>query len=72
MRVQWVRLSGVLRMSPVDGTAIPRPPSAKAHENSVTDKVHEYCIVFVGFYLQEQALKDWLKTCVKPVCDTIS
>ena len=59
-------------MSPVDGTAIPRPPSAKAHENGVTDKVREYCIVFVGFYLQEQALKDWLKTCVKPVCDTIS
>ena len=68
VRVQWARLSGVLRMNPVDSTTIPRPPSAKAHQNGDIGKVHEYCIVFTGFNLQEQALKDWLKTCCKPVC----
>lgn len=68
MRIQWARLSGVLRMNPVDSTAIPRPPSAKPHQNGDIGKVHEYCIVFTGFNLQEQALKDWLKTCCKPVC----
>lgn len=68
MRVQWACLSGMLRMNPVDSTAIPRPPSAKPHQNGDIGKVHEYCIVFTGFNLQEQALKDWLKTCCKPVC----
>lgn len=59
-------------MSPVDSTAVPRPPSAKTLQNGATDKGHEYCIVFVGFNLQEQALKDWLKSCCKPVCATVS
>lgn len=66
VRVQWVRLSGVLRMNPLDSTAIPRPPSAAAQQNGATHKVNEYCIIFVGFNLQEQNLKDWLKTCCKP------
>lgn len=66
VRVQWARLSGVLRMSPVDSTAIPRPPPAKGQQNGGIGKVHEYCIVFAGCNLQEQALKNWLKTCCKP------
>lgn len=53
-------------MNPLDSTAIPRPPSAAAQQNGATHKVNEYCIIFVGFNLQEQNLKDWLKTCCKP------
>lgn len=72
VRVKWTRLSGVLKMNPLDSTAIPRPPSAAAQQNGATHKVNEYCIVFVGFNLQEQNLRDWLKTCCKPVCDWMS
>ena len=68
VRVRWARLSGMLRMTPVDSIAVPRPPSSKAHQNGDVGKVHEYRIVFTGFNLEEQALKDWLKICCKPVC----
>lgn len=64
--VQWCRLNGVLRMNPVDSVAIPRPPSAKARQNGTIEGIHEYFIVFTGFHLQQQVLKDWIKTCCKP------
>ena len=68
VHVQWCRLNGVLRMNPVDSAAIPRPPSAKAQQNSTVEGIHEYFIVFTGFHLEQQVLKDWIKTCCKPVC----
>ena len=68
VHVHWSRLNGLLKMSPVDSSAVPRPPSAKAQQNGTVEGIHEYFIVFTGFSLQEQVLKDWLKTCCKPVC----
>lgn len=53
-------------MSPVDSSAIPRPPSAKGQQNGTVEEIHDYLIVFTGFSLQEQVLKDWLRTCCKP------
>ena len=67
VRVQWARLNGVLKMNNVDSTTIPRSPSAMAQENSDMTKAREYCLVFTGFNLHEQALKNWLRTCCKPV-----
>ncbi|XP_022802915.1 uncharacterized protein C20orf194-like isoform X2 [Stylophora pistillata] len=66
VHVQWSRLNGVLKMSPVDSSAIPRPPSAKGQQNGTVEEIHDYLIVFTGFSLQEQVLKDWLRTCCKP------
>ncbi|XP_078357511.1 dynein axonemal assembly factor 9-like isoform X1 [Oculina patagonica] len=66
VHVQWSRLNGVLRMNAVDSSAIPRPPSAKGQQNGTMDGIHEYFIVFTGFHLQQQILKDWIKTCCKP------
>ncbi|XP_058958401.2 dynein axonemal assembly factor 9 isoform X1 [Pocillopora verrucosa] len=66
VHVHWSRLNGLLKMSPVDSSAVPRPPSAKAQQNGTVEGIHEYFIVFTGFSLQEQVLKDWLKTCCKP------
>lgn len=68
VHVHWCRLNGVLKMSPVDSAAIPRPPSAKARQNGTTEGIHDYFIVFTGFHLQLQVLKDWIKSCCKPVC----
>ena len=68
VHVHWSRLNGLLKMSPVDSPAVPRPPSAKAQQNGTVEGIHEYFIVFTGFSLQEQVLKDWLKTCCKLVC----
>lgn len=68
VHVHWCRLNGVLKMNPVDSAAIPRPPSAKARQNGTTEGVHDYFIVFTGFDLQLQVLKDWIKSCCKPVC----
>ncbi|XP_068708667.1 dynein axonemal assembly factor 9-like [Montipora foliosa] len=66
VRVQWARLNEVLKMNNVDSTTIPRSPSAMAQENSDMTKAPEYCLVFTGFNLHEQALKNWLRTCCKP------
>ncbi|KAJ7385532.1 hypothetical protein OS493_015104 [Desmophyllum pertusum] len=66
VHVQWSRLNGVLRMTPVDSSAIPRPPSAKAQQNGTMERIDEYFIIFTGLNLQQQALKDWLRTCCKP------
>lgn len=69
VRVKWARLSGVLRMNTVENaTAIPRPPTTKSQQNGHMNKAPEYYIIFTGFNLDEQALRDWLKTCCKPVC----
>jgi len=68
VHVHWCRLNEVLRMNPVENAAIPRPPSAKARQNGTVNGIHEYFIVFTGFHLQQQVLKDWIKTCSKPVC----
>lgn len=68
VHIQWCRLNGVLRMNPVDSAAIPRPPSAKARQNGTIEGIHEYFFVFTGFHLEQQVLKDWIKTCCKLVC----
>lgn len=69
VRVQWARLNGVLRMNTVENAAaIPRPPTAKSQRNGDMNKAPEYYIIFTGFNLHEPALRDWLKTCCKPVC----
>ena len=68
VHVHWCCLNGVLKMNPVDSAAIPRPPSAKARQNGTTEGIHDYFIVFTGFHLQLQVLKDWIKSCCKPVC----
>ena len=51
-----------------NATAIPRPPTTKSQRNGDMNKAPEYYIIFTGFNLDEQALRDWLKTCCKPVC----
>jgi len=67
VRVKWARLNGVLRMNSVENaTAIPRPPTTKSQRNGDMNKAPEYYIIFTGFNLDEQALRDWLKTCCKP------
>lgn len=67
VRVKWARLNGVLRMNTVENaTAIPRPPTTKSQRNGHMNQAPEYYIIFTGFNLDEQALRDWLKTCCKP------
>lgn len=66
VHIHWCCLNGVLKMNPVDSAAIPRPPSAKARQNGTTEGIHDYFIVFTGFHLQLQVLKDWIKSCCKP------
>ncbi|XP_015777136.1 PREDICTED: uncharacterized protein C20orf194 homolog [Acropora digitifera] len=67
VRVKWARLNGVLRMNTVENaTAIPRPPTTKSQRNGDMNKAPEYYIIFTGFNLDEQVLRDWLKTCCKP------
>lgn len=54
-------------MNTVDMTAMPRPPPKGTQNGDVDHHTLSYFVVFTGFFLKEDALKDWLRTCVKQV-----
>jgi hypothetical protein len=56
-------------MNTVDMAAMPRPPPKAVQNGDVDHYTLSYFVVFTGFSLKEDPLKDWLRTCCKPVCE---
>ncbi|XP_013383031.1 uncharacterized protein C20orf194-like [Lingula anatina] len=59
--VEYVTLSGVLVINNAEMQT--PPPSANGPAGS--ENGHEYCLVFTGLDLEEEKLKDWMRTCAK-------